>query len=70
MADLVSKDQRELIFKQRRLLLTLTFILTAIHAADVTLGDSIPALGVVGKVGKPWVVVAGLWVAWAYSLYR
>ncbi len=67
---LVDKDYRDAVFKQRRLLLILTFLLAAIQGADVTLGPSAQAVGLILEIGKPRVIVTALWVGWVYALYR
>jgi hypothetical protein len=58
------------LLKQRRLLLGFTFVLAAIHALDVEIGDNVTAQGLVLTFKHPGFLVAALWVAWAWSCWR
>ncbi|MDB5392903.1 MAG: hypothetical protein JWM91_409 [Rhodospirillales bacterium] len=62
-------DRPELL-KQRRVLLGFTFALTAIHLLDVTLKDEVTVQGIVFSFKNPEVVVAGLWIAWFWAVWR
>lgn len=56
--------------KQRRSLMIFSLILAAIYGADMELGRQVQAQGLVAQIGRPWVLIAGLWAGWAYSYYR
>ena len=65
--DLVSRPD---LLKQRRLLLGFTFLLAAIHGLDVDIGTSVTVQGVVLSFKHAWLLVATLWVAWAWAVWR
>jgi hypothetical protein len=62
--------ERTDLFRQRRLLLVLTFVLTAIHGLDVEIGTTVTAQGLVLTFKRPDLLLVSLWTAWAWSLYR
>lgn len=66
----MSENIAEQFAKQRRQLLTFTFVLAAIHGLDVDVERKIDASGLTLNVARiDWLILC-LWVAWVYSLYR
>lgn len=61
---------RATVLKQRRLLLTFTFLLAAVHLLDVKLSGSANVQGLVATFKHPWAIVVALWLAWAWSWWR
>lgn len=70
LAALADEIDRPELLKQRRLLLSFTFILTAIHLLDVELGGSVTVQGLVLTFKHSWLIVLSLWIAWAWSVWR
>jgi len=70
MPDSTDVIDRASVFKQRRLLLTFSFALAAIHALDVQLSGNVTAQGLVLTFQHPQVLVIVLWIAWPWSLWR
>jgi hypothetical protein len=58
------------LFRQRRMLLSLTFLLAAIHGLDVKLGTTMSTQGLVLTFERPGLLLLSLWIAWGWGLYR
>lgn len=55
---------------QRRLLLSFTFLLAAIHGLEVTIGKSISVQGLVLDMEHPKLLIVALWAGWLWSIWR
>lgn len=62
--------ERAELFRQRRMLLVLTFLLAAIHGLDVEIGTTVSAQGLVLTFKRPDLLLVSIWIAWVWSLYR
>jgi len=55
---------------QRRLLLTFTFLLAAIHGLDVNIGRQISMQGLVLDIEHTKLLIGAIWAAWIWSCWR
>lgn len=70
MSDNPEVIDRSAVFRQRRLLLSFSFALAAIHILDVQLSGNVTAQGLVLTFKHPQILVYVLWLAWPWSLWR
>lgn len=56
--------------KQRRFLLLMSLAVIAFYALEIGVKDQAEYSGFVLAVGRPGRVVIGLWVIWAWALWR
>lgn len=61
---------RAALFRQRRLLLWLSFALVAYYGAEMHLGKQIESQGLKLDIDRPQFIVVAAWLAWAWALWR
>lgn len=61
---------RDLVFKQRRLLFGFTIALIIYHVAHVRLKDELSLWGATLIVERPFLLVWGIWIAWVWAFWR